>query len=127
MAGSNRSQDIHPQSACGSPAAGGPKAPGADLKRSWVEDVASAPSWTEQEKDPGASTLGMSAPNPSAFPEQGALAAARPMTASDPRVVKAPQLRKARRSGIEMFLVVTAIVVIVVCLALALYVLVFMK
>ncbi len=30
-----------------------------DLKRSWVEDAPAAPSWTEQPKDPEASTLGM--------------------------------------------------------------------
>ena len=105
-----------------------------DLKRSWVEDAPMAPSWTEQQKEPGSSVLGMRgtasgdegsggvATEPPAE-TRGAIDPPMPKPAPPPprpvseRINKAPTLpfRKPRRSKLEVVLIILSVLVFLLC------------
>jgi serine/threonine protein kinase len=121
------------------PAPGAPGSPN-DLRRSWVEDAPSKPSWADEQKDTEASVLGMrksasadgdGTPAGTAPPEGAATdpapdapkPGARPISE---RMHKAPQLpaRARTRSKLELVLILVAVVIIVLCIGLLTYVVV---
>jgi serine/threonine-protein kinase len=131
----NAAQRPNPVATQSPPQPMAPAGPKGDLKRSWVEDIPQAPSWTEQQKDPGASVLGMRAaqdPGSAEIPSSTEAPAAPPPKPETPRpaprpvserINKAPALppRKARRSRLEVVLIVLSVLVFLACVGVGSY------
>jgi tRNA A-37 threonylcarbamoyl transferase component Bud32 len=117
-----------------------PKPANAGLSRSWVEDAPSKPSWTNDQTGsntnlppaaPGSGSADADPPAPPA-PAPPERPAPRPLdaaqkTPSDQRLMKAPVLPPRGRSAsmAQIVLIVGAVVIIILCLVVAVFVLFF--